>query len=71
MNTLTALPAEMYNKPPKPRDLDADELRLLKQRIDSETQCEILFSRFDQGRYATDASHYQICHNRQHRYRLV
>ena len=61
MNTLTAPPVSMDNNLPKPRDLDADELRRLKQRIDSETQCEILFSRFDRGRYATDASHYQMC----------
>src|SRR6056300_659629 len=61
MNTLTAPPGSTHNPPPKPRDLDAGELRRLRQRIDSETQCEILFSRFDRGRYATDASHYQMC----------
>ena len=61
MNTLTAPPGDTHNIPPKPRDLDVGELRRLQQRIDSETQCEILFSRFDRGRYATDASHYQMC----------
>ena len=61
MNTLTAPPGSTHNPPPKSRDLDAGELRRLRQRIDSETQCEILFSRFDRGRYATDASHYQMC----------
>jgi len=32
----------------------------LKKRLASETACEIRFEQFDRGRYATDASHYQM-----------
>ncbi|NCV51784.1 MAG: FAD-binding oxidoreductase, partial [Gammaproteobacteria bacterium] len=59
MNTLSIPTAKMNNQS-KPRQLDAGESRRLKERIENNTQCEILFSRFDRGRYATDASHYQI-----------
>lgn len=60
MNTLSIPSVNMNSYRSQPRQLDAGESRKLKQRIESHTQCEVLFSRFDRGRYATDASHYQI-----------
>jgi len=60
MNTLSIPTANMNNHQSKPRQLDAGESRRLKERIENDTKCEVLFSRFDRGRYATDASHYQI-----------
>ena len=45
---------------PRINQIDPDEARVLKRRIRSETRCEVLFSEFDRGRYATDASHYQM-----------
>ena len=60
MNTLSIPTANMNNHQSKPRQLDAGESRHLKERIENDTKCEVLFSRFDLGRYATDASHYQI-----------
>ena len=40
--------------------IDPDQVRILQRRIKSETRCDVLFSKFDRGRYATDASHYQM-----------
>ena len=60
MNTLTIPPVNENQRPKSPRQLDSSELGRLKHKIERNTQCEILFSQFDRGRYATDASHYQI-----------
>ena len=60
MNMLSGLKVDQNDHQPPPRQLDADETRRLRRRIETDTQCEILFSQFDRGRYATDASHYQI-----------
>ena len=60
MNTLTIPPVNENQRPSSPRQLDSSELSRLKHKIERNTQCEILFSQFDRGRYATDASHYQI-----------
>lgn len=60
MNTLT-MPNSDQIASMMPRDHLSDaELVKLKNQIKRDTQCEILFSTFDRGRYATDASHYQI-----------
>ena len=32
----------------------------LERRLKAEITGDVLFSRFDRGRYATDASHYQV-----------
>ena len=60
MNMLSGLKVDQNDHQPPPRQLDTDETRRLRRRIETDTQCEILFSQFDRGRYATDASHYQI-----------
>ena len=60
MNTLTIPPVNENQRPSSTRQLDSSELSRLKHKIERNTQCEILFSQFDRGRYATDASHYQI-----------
>lgn len=60
MNDLSATHVIARNQASKPRELDSSEASRLEQRLQKDTQCEILFSRFDRGRYATDASHYQI-----------
>ncbi|MEC8694867.1 MAG: FAD-binding protein, partial [Pseudomonadota bacterium] len=60
MNTLTIPPVNKSQRPKSPRQLGSGELGRLRHKIEKNTQCEILFSQFDRGRYATDASHYQI-----------
>ncbi len=40
--------------------VDAEALKTLETRLQNETTCEVRFNEFDRGRYATDASHYQI-----------
>lgn len=51
-----------FNKAPhhSSPDDDRDRRALMQARLASETSCEIRFDRFDRGRYATDASHYQM-----------
>ena len=60
MNDLSAPHVIAQNQVSRARELDLSEAIRLEQRLKKDTQCEILFSQFDRGRYATDASHYQI-----------
>ena len=59
MNDLSAPHVITQNQVHRARELDPGEAIRLEQRL-KDTQCEILFSQSDCGRYATDASHYQI-----------
>ena len=60
MNDLSAPHVIAQNQVSSARELEPGEAIRLEQRLKKDTQCEILFSQFDRGRYATDASHYQI-----------
>ena len=60
MNDLSAPHVITQNQVHKGRELYPGEAIRLEQRLKKDTQCEILFSQSDRGRYATDASHYQI-----------
>lgn len=51
---------EKAYKEPSIDDLDEHALWKMRLHIETQTQCETLFSDFDRGRYATDASHYQM-----------
>ncbi len=41
-------------------DIDRSVAEALQARLKHDTSCEVRFEMFDRGRYATDASHYQI-----------
>lgn len=41
-------------------DFDRSVAEALQARLKQDTSCEVRFEMFDRGRYATDASHYQI-----------
>ena len=41
-------------------EITETDLSRIKQRLERETDCEVSISAFDRGRYATDASHYQM-----------
>ena len=60
MNDLSSPHMIARDQASRAREVDLSEAIRLEQRLKKDTQCEILFSRFDRGRYATDASHYQI-----------
>ena len=60
MNDLSSTHVISQNYVSNTHLLDTSEATRLEQRLKKDTQCEILFSQFDRGRYSTDASHYQI-----------
>ena len=51
------MPSIETSTPPGP---DAAAVEAVRRRLEADSGCEVLASPFDLGRYATDASHYQI-----------